>query len=1043
MRKVFVSYNHEDSAVAARITSSLRKSGIDVIIDCESMPSGDGIQHFIEDSIRKADVTLSIVSNRSLESAWVALESMTAYWFDKLDPGSRRFIPCYLDADLFDPEYSLKLKAKIDQEQRRIRELIKVNYDQEIDPLHLVSRHTRLKDLSDNLGRILARLNDSLTMDIREDAFERSMARIIETILLSPTAPECRFEEVFNREIANTSSQIDRRFVRMTMLIDKGEKADFRWEQKMKGNEREAYDDLQALLTRNPNEKVFALLGAPGSGKTTLLKRLEIDHYREGGRSGNLVFPFFAPLGDYEPEKYSPEEWLISRWSRKYGQTGLDLTTLLNDGRVLLLLDALNEMPHQNPNQYQMLIDRWHSFINELKTGNRVVVSCRSLDYSQPLSRQDMRVPNIEIQPLSPDKVQEFLRVNLPVNHESVWNEIVRNGTDKFYVTPYFLSLLCQQVEANGEIPGGRASLFTAYVREAMKRELKNQSLTRNNLLDENDRLKFGQNLWDSPFQLPAGGGLAASLSRLAHGMQSTGGIGGVNKQVTVDQPTAERLIGPDRADEMLKAGVDLNLLLKDIVGDTPTYRYQHQLLQEYFAARLLALNPDPALVRVAWRATEVRPSLAETLAKIAKSEPLPELGQTGWEETALTAAAIAKSPESFIRDLMDQNLPLAARCATSPEVRVSAELKNRIRERLVDRTQDMTADLRARIAAGKALGLIGDPRFTTGKSEVGDYLLPPTVEIAGGRYPIGAYLVNNIDQFPRHKVAIDPFRIGIFPVTNAEYARFMAADGYDDERWWDTPEALDWLREGGAEGQRKAMQENRYVLQSNSEEAIRASLGRASDEQIYAALYIRNLSDEEFEQVLNEYAPAGVRYRKPGFWEDDRFNNPQQPVVGISWFEARAYCNWLSAATGEDCRLPTEVEYEAAARGRQGRKYSYGRRFNSSKCNTFESHIRGTTPVGIFDNRTPEGAYDLTGNVWCWTSTIYDQQRYAYPYRPDDGREDPVATGVRRLVRGGSWYDNQGYARAAYRSNSLPASRDNYGGVRVVFGLRPPSLKH
>ncbi len=265
MRKVFVSYNHEDSAVAARITSSLRKSGIDVIIDCESMPSGDGIQHFIEDSIRKADVTLSIVSNRSLESAWVALESMTAYWFDKLDPGSRRFIPCYLDADLFDPEYSLKLKAKIDQEQRRIRELIKVNYDQEIDPLHLLSRHTRLKNLSDNLGRILARLNDSLTMDIREDAFERSMARIIETILLSPTAPECRFEEVFNREIANTSSQIDRRFVRMTMLIDKGEKADFRWEQKMKGNEREAYDDLQALLTRNPNEKVFALLNRPAS----------------------------------------------------------------------------------------------------------------------------------------------------------------------------------------------------------------------------------------------------------------------------------------------------------------------------------------------------------------------------------------------------------------------------------------------------------------------------------------------------------------------------------------------------------------------------------------------------------------------------------------------------------------------------------------------------------------------------------------------------------------------------------------------------------
>ena len=161
--------------------------------------------------------------------------------------------------------------------------------------------------------------------------------------------------------------------------------------------------------------------------------------------------------------------------------------------------------------------------------------------------------------------------------------------------------------------------------------------------------------------------------------------------------------------------------------------------------------------------------------------------------------------------------------------------------------------------------------------------------------------------------------------------------------------------------------------------------------------------------------------------------------MVGVCWYEARAYCNWLSSVTGEGYRLPTEVEFEAAARGREGRRFSYGNEFDSARCNTFESHLRRTTPVGVFANVTPEGAYDLSGNAYTWTSTIYDEEKFRYPWQPDQ-REDQGDAGSRRLVRGGSWNSFRGVARAAYRGYDHPALRNYRYGFRVVCGVRPPS---
>src|SRR4029450_2596668 len=137
-----------------------------------------------------------------------------------------------------------------------------------------------------------------------------------------------------------------------------------------------------------------------------------------------------------------------------------------------------------------------------------------------------------------------------------------------------------------------------------------------------------------------------------------------------------------------------------------------------------------------------------------------------------------------------------------------------------------------------------------------------------------------------------------------------------------------------------------------------------------------------------------------------------------------------LSVQTDETFRLPTEAEWEAAARGVQRHRYAFGDDFDAARCNTFEIHVRHTTPIGVFPGgQTPEGLVDMTGNTWDWTSSLYTP----YPYDAADGREAPSPPGARRVVHGGSWSSDRVNARGASRNGYAPVNRDDYVGLRVV----------
>jgi formylglycine-generating enzyme required for sulfatase activity/3',5'-cyclic AMP phosphodiesterase CpdA/energy-coupling factor transporter ATP-binding protein EcfA2 len=271
----------------------------------------------------------------------------------------------------------------------------------------------------------------------------------------------------------------------------------------------------------------------------------------------------------------------------------------------------------------------------------------------------------------------------------------------------------------------------------------------------------------------------------------------------------------------------------------------------------------------------------------------------------------------------------------------------------------DSNASLEDRFEAGEILGVLGDPRI----------LPPPMVRVESGEFTMGS------DEWEReqpiHRVYLDEFMIGKYPVTNEEFKAFMSDDGYKKQEFW-TPEGWGWREE----------------------------------EKIFEPLY----------------------------WHDRKWNGPNFPVVGVSWYEAAAYARWLSQTTGDKYTLPTEAQWEKAARGGKGLVYPWGNNFDKNLCNSEESGLRRTSPVGTFPaGASPYGCMDMAGNVWEWCGDRYKDDYYKKS--PAKNPQGPSA-GSARVIRGGSWGGGGWNCRCAFRGALHPAARADDLGFRLVRAL-------
>jgi formylglycine-generating enzyme required for sulfatase activity len=182
-------------------------------------------------------------------------------------------------------------------------------------------------------------------------------------------------------------------------------------------------------------------------------------------------------------------------------------------------------------------------------------------------------------------------------------------------------------------------------------------------------------------------------------------------------------------------------------------------------------------------------------------------------------------------------------------------------------------------------------------------------------------------------------------------------------------------------------------------------------------------VTNDQYSRFLQEN--TGVP--KPAFWESPHFKQPQQPVVGLTWEEAQAYCRWA----GLD--LPSEAQWEAAARGVDQRSYPWGKEHPTSLHANFGGMNEGTTPVGSYPAGIgPYGTLDQAGNVWEWCADPWASNAYR---QFEDGEKDPIARGdaAFRALRGGSWNNPAEDLHAAYRCCGTAKLRFNDQGFRCL----------
>ncbi len=728
----------------------------------------------------------------------------------------------------------------------------------------------------------------------------------------------------------------------------------------------------------------LVIIGDPGCGKTTLLAYLALTYARTLRDGANLVqqrlgldephhLPVLLPLRDFgahlktsHPDTSLDGPELLFNYLREYyNAQSIRLpedffAVPLEEKRSVLLLDGMDEVA--DPTLRQRVARIIEKFVVRYP-GNRYLVTSRIVGY-EGASRLGANFGLAQVRDFNAEEVRQFVydwTRAVEVTLAGRESETILRQADQqaehlvkairgnprvaeLAVNPLLLTVIALVHRYRAQLPERRSELY-----EEAVEVLLGQWDTAKGL---DTKISLGGRELDS-------GDRRSLLEPVAFWMHEQ-----KRRELEADEliellrPAFTGMAGGDRAAAAKSVNAFVRLVNERsgllVERGAGVYGFAHLTFQEYLAARALADRED------------------------AIPYTLERLGNPWWREVILLQAGYLgtqgrRRASELIRAIVDakdcpepepcHHLLLAAECLSDVgSARVESGLLEEVQRRLqAEADQPLpergSGEKRREAVLRKAAAMNALARVQSGQF-VASFWKPPWGESEWVTVPAGEFSMGSREgekgadaaEMSQQRVFVDEFHIAITPVTNAQYALYVADAGAQPPQHWP----------GGQ-------------------------------------------------------APRGLE---------------NHPVVYVSWLDAMAYCQWLTEKIGKAVRLPTEAEWEKAARGSQdGRAYPWRDAWAELHCNSDELGLGDTSPVGLFLNgASPYGCLDMSGNVWEWCNTKFA----GYPYQPDDGREEPQGD-EGRVLRGGSFYDLARYARCVCRYFNHPDSRLSYIGFRVI----------
>jgi formylglycine-generating enzyme required for sulfatase activity len=783
------------------------------------------------------------------------------------------------------------------------------------------------------------------------------------------------------------------------------------------------FDGPQLVSEAIAKSSRLVLLGEPGSGKSIALRYLALTLARAGldkspnivmrlegwqtlGQAGRLI-PVFMPLlplaqrlaahpgrnGSAADLWAAIDAHIIDRGAT--ADIAMAIRAELARGHVLLLLDGLDEVA--GGDSRRQVIDAVQAFATE-QPHCRMVVACRVRAYlgDQNADWQLSGWTSVTLADWTPGQVNAFIAAwytaaatasHMPDARRDEQIAVLqravaeREDLKRLSMRPLLLTIMALVHLNDGRLPEDRVTLYSRCLDILLGQwEIAGK--------DETVYGTLMQYIGLPDVDVKSLRPLLERVAYVAHQAATPGEVGRLRRadlrELVADALEQLKHINPyDGAKRFLEyTDVRAGLLQASDAGDA--YAFPHQTFQEYLAGLELIRGVkfvDQIMERRnedRWR-VPIFLGIGHTVSEGVLTAPYQlfnRLLYAGKREETQRQRDLIFAVE-LAEDVGWDRLERGGEEFTA--------LRSQLAKELVQIVEGTGLPAAERVHAGLLLERLDDSRD-------GISSLPPKmVTIAGGSFTIGL-TIGELRKLPTDErqyytsaqnnrlVKLVEFDIGRYLVTNAQFALFVADGGYDpNQPWWDAA-GRDWLR--------------------------------------------------------------AAQKTKPTHWNDERFGikRPYHPVVGVTWYEATAFCRWLSQHSVYNLEqhryiLPSEAEWEYAARNQELRPYPWGSEEPDGERANFGERHQGTTAVGCFAaGTTPDEIYDMTGNVWEWTRSVYAP----YPYNPGDGRESVDSPARHQFIlRGGGWLTQMVYLRAFYRDyRGTPDDNDSSVGFRLARRL-------